>query len=237
MGLNRGVRITWLGHATFMVESPGGKRILIDPFLRNNPRCPEGQKRIDACDLILLTHAHSDHIEDAIPVAEATGARIVAIVELGAWIQSKGASNVTMMNKGGTIRIGEIAVTMVNAFHTSAIQDGDKTLYGGEPAGYVVRLENGFTFYHAGDTCIFGDMALIGELYKPELAMLPIGDHFTMGPFEAAKAIRLLGSRHVVPMHYGTFPPLVGTPDELKRLTADISGLVIHTPSPGETIV
>ena len=236
MGLSRDTKITWLGHATFLVHTPGDKRILIDPFLEHNPKCPAEFKSIDICDLILLTHAHSDHISDALPVAERTGAPIVAIVELAGWLRSKGGANVIEMNKGGNVRFGEINVTMVNAFHTSSIEDGDKTFYGGEPAGYVVRLENGFTFYHAGDTCVFGDMALIGELYAPELAMIPIGDYYTMGPKEAAKAVRLLRVKHVLPMHYGTFPVLTGTPDELRELTRDVEGLTVHSPSPGESI-
>jgi L-ascorbate metabolism protein UlaG (beta-lactamase superfamily) len=236
MALNRDTAITWLGHATFMVDTPGGKRIVIDPFLKGNPACPPSRKQIDRCDLILLTHAHGDHIADAIPLAQQTGSPVVAIVELADWLGSKGVQNVKEMNKGGTQRFGEIAVTMVNAFHTSSIQDGDRTLYGGEPAGYVVQLENGFTFYHAGDTNVFGDMALIAELYRPELVMIPIGDHYTMGPKEAAKAVRLLGAKHVVPMHYGTFPVLTGRPSHLKELMGDVEDLVIYDISPGDTI-
>jgi L-ascorbate metabolism protein UlaG (beta-lactamase superfamily) len=236
MSLNRNTVFTWYGHATFMVETPGGKRILIDPFLQNNPKCPQHLKSIDRCDLILLTHAHSDHIDDALPVAERTGAQIVAIVELGGWLQTKGAKNVTTMNKGGNVRFGDINITLVNAFHTSSIQDGDRTLYGGEPAGFVVRLENGFTFYHAGDTCLFGDMALIAELYSPEVVIIPIGDHYTMGPKEAAKAVRLLGANHVIPMHYGTFPVLTGTPEALRELTSDIGGLTVYSIQPGDSI-
>jgi L-ascorbate metabolism protein UlaG (beta-lactamase superfamily) len=131
MSLNRDTRITWLGHATFLVQTPGGKRIVIDPFLRDNPKCPPEFKTVDKCDLILLTHAHSDHIDDAMPLAEKTGAPIVAIVELGGWLQSKGAQNVVTMNKGGNVRFGDINITMVNAFHTNSIQDGEQTLYGG----------------------------------------------------------------------------------------------------------
>jgi L-ascorbate metabolism protein UlaG (beta-lactamase superfamily) len=183
-----------------------------------------------------LTHAHSDHIGDAIPLAQKTGAPVVAIVELAAWLSSKGVTTTKPMNKGGTQIFDNIAVTMVNAFHSSSIQDGEQTLYGGEAAGFVVTLENDFTLYHAGDTCLFGDMALIGEVYQPELAMLPIGDHYTMGPKEAAKAVRLLGVRHVLPMHYGTFPLLTGTPAQLRDLTAVYPTVTVHELKPGETL-
>jgi L-ascorbate metabolism protein UlaG (beta-lactamase superfamily) len=236
MALNRDVTITWLGHATFMIDTPGGKRIVIDPFLEGNPACPPHLKQIDRCDLILVTHGHGDHVADALPLSQRTGAPVVAMVELADWLRAKGVQKAIDMNKGGTVRVGEIAVTMVNAFHSCPIEDGDKVLYGGEPAGYVVQLENGFTFYHAGDTDVFGDMALIAELYGPELVMIPIGDHYTMGPKQAAKAVRLLGAKHVVPMHYGTFPVLTGRPSHVKELTGDIEGLVIYDISPGDTI-
>ncbi len=231
-----GAAFTWLGHATFLVETPGGKTILIDPWVQGNPACPEDRKRIARCDLMLLTHAHFDHIDDAIPIAQQTGAQVVGIVELLTWLGKKGVRNGKPMNKGGTQHFGEIAVTMVHADHSCGITDGDQILYGGEAAGYVVRLENGFRFYHAGDTNVFGDMALIGELYHPELAMLPIGDHFTMSPVEAAKAIRLLGAKQVIPMHFGTFPVLTGNTEALNELTADVEGLTIHSMRPGETL-
>ena len=236
MSIDRDVAITWLGHATFLVETPGGKTILIDPWLEGNPACPPERHRIETCDLILITHGHGDHISSAIPVAQSTGAHVIAQVELADWLGTKGLKEVTGMNKGGTVRRDGIAVTMVHALHSSSIEENGRNIYGGEAAGYVVMLENGFTFYHAGDTDVFGDMALIGELYQPELAMLPIGGHFTMDPFQASKAVRLLRPRHVLPMHYATFPILDGTPDELRELTQDIEGLVIHSPRPGETI-
>ena len=155
---------------------------------------------------------------------------------MSAWLESKGVRNTNGMNKGGTQRVGEIEVTMVHAIHSCGIQDGKKIVYGGEACGYIVRLPGGLTIYHAGDTCVFGDMKIIGELYSPDVALLPIGDYYTMDPRQAAMAVRLLGVRHVIPMHFGTFPALVGTPDELKQLTKDISGLEIHEMKPGETL-
>jgi L-ascorbate metabolism protein UlaG (beta-lactamase superfamily) len=232
--LNRDVEFTWLGHATFRVRTPGGKIILIDPWVEGNPACPQELKNIDRCDLMLVTHAHFDHIGDAIPIAQKTGAKIVGIVELLTWLGKKGVENLSPMNKGGTQHVEGIAVTMVHADHSCGITDGDHILYGGEAVGYVVTLENGFRFYHAGDTNVFGDMALIHELYHPELVMLPIGDHFTMSPHEAAKAVQLLRPKHVLPMHFGTFPLLTGRPARLQELTEGF-GAVVHDIKPGDT--
>lgn len=234
--LNRDIAFTWLGHATFLIQSPGGKSVLIDPWVEGNPACPTDKKTIPSCDLILATHAHFDHIGDCIPIAQQTGAPVVGIVELLTWLGKKGVQNTKPMNKGGTQHFGEIAVTMVHADHSCGITDGDQILYGGEAVGYVVRFENGFTLYHAGDTNVFGDMALISELYTPDLVMIPIGDHFTMSPREAAKAIRLLNAKHVIPMHFGTFPILTGTPQALRDLTADVEGLTIYDLVPGDTL-
>ncbi len=232
----RGNKITWLGHSAFRIITPSGQVILIDPWVMGNPSCPEAFKKVEKLDVILITHGHGDHLGDAVALARAHKPLIVAIYETCLWFNSKGIHSTLPMSKGGTQKAGEIEVTMVHAIHSSGIEDEGKIVYGGEPCGYIIRLPGGLSLYHAGDTGIFGDMKIIGELYQPELACLPIGDLYTMGPREAALAIRLLGVRHVVPMHYGTFPVLTGTPSALRDLTQDIAGLEIHALKPGESI-
>ena len=231
-----GNRLTWLGHATFKITTPSGKVIVVDPWVDGNPACPRAAKKLTRVDTVLITHGHGDHIGDAVKIAKKFKPQVISIYETSLWLASKGVKNTTGMGKGGTITADEIEVTMVNALHSNGIEDGKKMIYGGEPCGYIVRLPGGLRIYHAGDTAVFGDMKLIAELYEPEVAMLPIGDHYTMGPREAAMAIRLLNVKHVVPMHYGTFPALTGTPEELKKLTQDIPGLEIHALKPGESI-
>ncbi|MFZ3329744.1 MAG: metal-dependent hydrolase [Candidatus Acidiferrales bacterium] len=232
----RGNRLTWLGHAAFRIDTPSGKVILVDPWIQTNPMCPEANKKFDRVDTMLITHGHFDHIADAVDLGKKFKPQIVGIYELCAWLESKGVANTNAMNKGGTQKTGEIEVTMVNGVHSCGIKDGDAIVYGGEACGYIIRLPGGFTVYHAGDTALFGDMKLIGELYAPDVALLPIGDHYTMGPREAAMAIRFLNVRHVIPMHFGTFPELVGRPEQVRQLTQDISGLEIHALKPGESI-
>lgn len=229
-------KLTWLGHATFRITTASGKVILVDPWIQGNPATPEALKKVDHVDIMLITHGHFDHIADAVELGQKHKPQIVAIYETAVWLGSKGVPNTIGMNKGGTMRVGEIEVTMVNAIHSCGITDGDKIIYGGEAAGYVIRLPGGLNVYHAGDTTVFGDMKLISELYSPEVAMLPIGDFYTMGPKEAAHAIRLLGVKHVIPMHFGTFPALRGNPEQLRELTRDIAGLEIHALKPGESI-
>jgi L-ascorbate metabolism protein UlaG (beta-lactamase superfamily) len=232
-----GIRITWLGHATFLIETPGGKKLIIDPWITGNPRTPDSHKSFDRIDVILCTHGHGDHIGDVADLAGKHNPTVVGIYELCAWARKKGAQHTAPMNKGGTQKVGDIKVTMVNANHSSAIEDGGEMIYGGEPCGYVIEFENGLKVYHAGDTNVFGDMAIIHELYKPDVAMLPVGDIYTMGPCEAAYACRLLKPKAVIPMHWGTFPALTGTPDELaRRLREGGMQTEVIAMKPGETI-
>lgn len=224
------LQLTWLGHASFRFDSPGGKRVYVDPFL-GNPKCPEGEKQPERVDIIALTHGHSDHVGESVELINRFSATVVGQIELVGWLAGQGA-NVGEMpgtNKGGTREVDGIKFTMTHAHHSSSGPNGE---YLGEAAGYVVEVENGTKLYFAGDTNVFTDMQLIGRIYKPDVAILPIGDHFTMGPKEASIALELLGVSRCVPCHYGTFPLLHGTPEELSKLT-DVELLVMQ---PGETI-
>ncbi|HJU42775.1 MAG TPA: metal-dependent hydrolase [Vicinamibacterales bacterium] len=224
--------ITWLGHSAFRLRTPGGKEVLLDPWYTGNPSFP-ASARPKAADLILISHGHSDHITDAAAMAKQTGATVVGIWEITSWLSSKGVQNVEPMNKGGTITAKGLRITMTDARHSSSFDDNG-IVYLGDPAGFVVRFENGQVIYYAGDTALFGDMRLISELYSPDIAFLPIGDRFTMGPDTAALAARWLGVKQVVPMHYGTFPLLTGTPEQLEKHLAG-SGIEVLKLKPGET--
>jgi L-ascorbate metabolism protein UlaG (beta-lactamase superfamily) len=235
MTQTKGLAITWLGHAAVHITTPQGTEILIDPFFEHNPKYPKDYKLPEKLDLLLLTHGHSDHIADAISIAKKHNPQVVAIYELASWIGSKGIKDIVAMNLGGSYRYKDVIVSMVEARHSSSIQDGSENLYGGYPAGFVLAAENAPVLYHAGDTSVFSDMRLVRELYSPEVGMLPIGDHFTMGPKAAALAANYLGLKTVIPIHYGTFPQLTGTPAELEEHLKGTCTKVLQ-PQPGETL-
>ena len=230
------IRIIWLGHSTFKVISPEGTVILIDPWVKSNPACPESARQFDRLDTMLLTHGHFDHIGDAVELAKQHAPEVVGIYELGHWLESKGVGNIHPMNKGGSQPIRDIVVTMVHADHSCGILDDGKIIYGGEAVGYVIEFTNGYRIYHSGDTNLFGDMKLIGQLYSPHLAMLPIGDLFTMSPREAAHACVFVGAKTIIPMHFGTFPALTGTPEKLREMTRHLPDLEIIKLKPGEAM-
>jgi L-ascorbate metabolism protein UlaG (beta-lactamase superfamily) len=224
------VSVTWLGHASHRIDSPNGKRIYVDPWL-DNPKCPDGEKEPERADIVALTHGHSDHIGSVEDIVKRFSPEIVAMIELKDWLGNQGleVGEVPGANKGGTVEADGIKFTLVNAFHSGGLPDGG---YGGEPAGIVIEFENGTKIYFAGDTCVFGDMQLIARLYEPDVAVLPIGGHFTMDPREAAVALELLGNPRCIPYHYGTFPLLTGTPDQLRQLAPDAEVIELQ---PGET--
>jgi L-ascorbate metabolism protein UlaG (beta-lactamase superfamily) len=226
------VEITWLGHGTYQFRLSTGEVILVDPWIEGNPAFPKGFD-LNRVDVMLITHGHFDHIHDALPLAKKFSPQIVAIYETAHWLESKGAKNTIGMNKGGTVQAGPISATMTHAIHSCGILDDGKIIYGGEASGYVLRLPDRRAIYCAGDTNVFTDMQLIERLYHPELAMIPIGDLYTMGPREAALACRMLGCRKVIPLHFGTFPPLTGRPEQLAELIRDLSDTEVWTLQPG----
>ena len=224
------MELTWLGHSTFRIDTAGGKRIYIDPFLTGNPKCPENELTPERVDIIALTHAHGDHLGDTVELAKKHGCTVIAAVEFADWLQIKHElKNVLDPNKGGTVEVDGITFTLTNAHHSSS---NNQLEYMGEPCGIVVGAD-GKRVYFAGDTCVFGDMALIKRLYAPDVAVLPIGGHYTMGPNEAAVALELLGANRCVPCHFGTFPVLTGSPDELRELAPNVT---VEDVQPGGTI-
>ena len=227
------LNITWLGHGTFHFELPGGETLLLDPWTVGNPLYPKGFE-IDRIDTMLISHGHFDHIHDAVPLAKKFNPRVIAIYETCCWLEKKGVANCSGMNKGGSQTAGSVKVTMTHAVHSCGITDDDGSIiYGGEAAGYALTFEDGRVIYFSGDTNVFSDMALIAELYKPDLAFLPIGDFYTMSPREAAVACRLLEAKQVIPMHFGTFPPLIGRPNQLAELA---KGTEVLELAPGKTL-
>ena len=224
--------LTWLGHSAFRLDTASGKRIYVDPFLNGNPKCPESEQTPERVDLIAVTHGHADHVGDTVALAKTHGCPVVALVELSGWLGKQGVDDgkLPAPNKGGTVDVDGVKVTLTNAFHSGSGPDGS---YVGEPSGIVISAD-GTTVYFAGDTCVFGDMQLIGRIYEPDLVVIPIGDHYTMGPKEAAVAVELLGAKRVVPCHWGTFGLLTGTPAALRELvTGDVT---IEQLEPGESV-
>ena len=232
MASEQQTRITWLGHATVLYQTAKGTNILIDPFIEQNPKYPKGFKLPSEIRFILLTHGHGDHISDVVPVAKKHGSTVVAIYELADYVKEQGVERTIGMNLGGTVQLADVAATMVDAKHSSGAQDKKGTHYVGVAAGFVLTVPGSPVVYHAGDTNVFGDMQIIRELYHPDIAMIPIGDHFTMGPREAAYACNLLQAKTVIPMHFGTFPVLVGRPSELQKLVPHVD---VREMKPGET--
>jgi L-ascorbate metabolism protein UlaG (beta-lactamase superfamily) len=231
----KGTVVTWLGHATVHIATAKGTSILVDPFIAQNPKFPKNYKLPGKIDLILATHGHGDHIADLVSVAGSHNSTVVGIVELTGWAQSRGVKNIVGMNLGGSWKHEDVTISVVEAKHTSGIEDGGKMLYGGVSVGFVITVQDGPVLYHAGDTCVFLDMQLIRELYHPQLAMLPIGDHYTMGPKAAALAAKYIGAATVLPIHYGTFPVLTGTPAELAGFLEG-SGIEVKAIAPGESL-
>jgi len=224
--------LAWLGHAAFRIDTASGKRIYVDPFLHGNPKCPAGEQETERADIVAVTHGHADHVGDTVAIAKKHGSTVVAQVELAGWLGKHGVAEDRLIgfNKGGTIDVDGVKFTLTNAFHSNSAPDGS---YGGEAAGYVIELEEGAKLYFAGDTCVFGDMQLIGRIYQPDLAVIPIGDHYTMGPREAAVALELLGVQRCVPGHWGTFGLLTGTPQELQKLAPNVKVEVLE---PGDSV-
>jgi L-ascorbate metabolism protein UlaG (beta-lactamase superfamily) len=228
------VTFTWLGHGGYRLDSAGGKRIYVDPWL-DNPKFPESERTLERVDVLAITHGHGDHVGNALDICNEHSPKVVAIFELASWLESKGAEGASAlgMNKGGTVDVDGVKFTMTHALHSSGFSDETGITYLGEAAGYVIEFENGLSVYAAGDTAVFGDMELIGRLYSPDVAILPIGDHFTMGPRQAALALELLGTKRCIPVHWGTFGLLTGTPEALRE---QAPGVDVIDAEPGQTI-
>ncbi len=230
-----GVSITWIGHGTVLYRSDRGTTVLVDPWVDGNPAAPPSAKALPRIDLVLVTHGHGDHVGDLVAIATKHSPDIVCIHEIAQFFGAKGVQKIHGMGKGGTQELHGLRVTMVNAVHSSTIMDEDRLVPAGEAAGFVIGFENGTRVYHAGDTAVFSDMKLIGEIYHPTIAALPIGDHYTMSPLEASFAAKMLGVKWVVPIHHSTFPILTGTPEKLREHLQG-SGIEVLSVKPGESV-
>ncbi len=224
------MKITWLGHAAFLIE--GKDRVLIDPFLLGNPKASVTPEEVD-CDIICVTHGHGDHLGDAVAIARRTGAVVACIVEMSEYLEKCEVESIGF-NIGGTAKIKNTSITMVPAFHSSSIGAPGLEFSAAIAVGMVI--DSGKVVYHAGDTCVYGDMKITGELYNPEVALLPIGGFFTMDPRQAALAASFIGAKTVVPMHYGTWEPIEQDPEEFKRLVEESSKAKVVVLNPGESL-
>lgn len=227
---------TWLGHSALSCRFADGSVMLFDPWLEENPACPAELKHPERVDAMLVSHGHFDHFSDAVAIAKRLRPKVVANFEICTWMGARGVENTSGMNLGGSQEVLGCKVTMVRADHSSGIGEDGKLVYGGLAAGYVVRTPGDYTFYFAGDTALFGDMQLIGEMHRPDLAFLPCGDLYTMEPRHAAIACRMLGVKKVIPIHWGTFPALHGTPEQLaEELRRAGVGCEVVKLAPGES--
>lgn len=239
--IGKHVTITWVGHGTFHLTTPEGKGILIDPWVDGNPVCPEPLKaRVrEGLAAIFVTHGHFDHVADLMAIARDTGATVLCQYDLVAYLEGQGCSGEQLIgfNKGGSVEVAGVRATMTNAHHSSSTYENGQLIGLGSPAGYVLRFSNGFTVYHTGDTSVTMDMQIVGDLYRPDLTILPIGDHFTMDPRQAAYALKLIRSPYAIPGHFGTFPILTGTPTALveacKEFGVDTQVIALK---PGESV-
>lgn len=230
--MDTNIKAWWLGHSAFRLESQNGTVIYIDPFLTDNPTTPDEFKNPDDVDLILLTHGHEDHVGDTLDIASKNGCKVVAQVELSHLLKKHGLNEDQRIefNKGGSVDFEDFSVTLVNANHSSSFQ-GE---YAGEAGGLILSFDDDIAFYHMGDTNIFSDLAIYGDIYQPQVAAVPMGDYYTMGPEEAALCCEMLRPQLAVPIHYGTFPVLTGEPEEFREYTEEYCDTEVVIPQAGE---